>query len=192
MAELITAGELKNWAYCRRVVFYRRHMREASRETFKMREGIAAQELVERLEMRRTMLEYGLAGWQRRFGLWLTAPRAGLSGKLDLILQADGEAAPVDFKLTTGPVGDNHRMQLAAYAVLIEESLGVMVRRAFLYRIPDDRVFVVEIGAEERDAVAAAVEAIRRMDELEMMPEATDTVARCRECEYANYCGDVW
>ena len=192
MAGLITAGELKNWAYCRRVVFYRRHMREASRETFKMREGTAAQELVERLEMRRTLLEYGLAGWQRQFGLWLTAPQAGLSGKLDLILQADGEAAPVDFKLTTGPVGENHRMQLAAYAVLIEESLGVTVRRAFLYRIPDDRVFVVEIGAQERDAVAAAVEAIRRMDELEMLPEATDTVARCRECEYANYCGDVW
>src|SRR5580658_2616347 len=192
MAERITAGELKNWAYCRRVVFYRRHMREASRETFKMREGIVAQELVERLEMRRTMLEYGLAGWQRRFGLWLTAPRAGLSGKLDLVLLGDGEAAPVDFKLTTGPVGDNHRMQLGAYAVLMEEALGVRVSRAFLYRIPDDRVFVIEIGAEERAAVTAAAEAIWRMDELEMLPEATDTVARCRECEYANYCGDVW
>ena len=192
MAERITAGELKNWAYCRRIVFYRRHMREASRETFKMREGIAAQELVERLEMRRTMLEYGLAGWQRRFGLWLTAPRAGLAGKPDLILQGDGEAAPVDFKLTTGPVGENHRMQLATYAVLAEEALGVTVSRAFLYRIPDDRVFVVEIGAREKEAIVAATEAIGRMDELEMLPEATDTVARCRECEYANYCGDVW
>lgn len=192
MAELITAGELKNWVYCRRVVFYRRHMREASRETFKMREGIAAQELVERLEMRRTLLEYGLAGWQRRFGLWLTAPRAGLSGKLDLILQDNAEAAPVDFKLTTGPVGENHRMQLAAYAVLIEEALAVSVNRAFLYRIPDDHVFVVEIGSREKEAISEAVEAIRRMDELEMLPEATDTVARCRDCEYANYCGDVW
>jgi len=192
MAELITAGELKNWAYCRRVVFYRRHMREASRATFKMREGIAAQELVERLEMRRTLVEYGLTGWQRRFGLWLTAPRAGLSGKLDLILEGDGEAAPVDFKLTTGPVGENHRMQLAAYAVLIEEALGVTVKRAFLYRIPDDEVFVVEVGSREKAAVAAAVEAIRRMDEMEMLPEATEMVARCRECEYANYCGDVW
>jgi len=192
MAELITAGELKNWAYCRRVVFYRRHMREASRATFKMREGIAAQELVERLEMRRTLIEYGLAGWRRRFGLWLTAPRAGIAGKLDLILQGEGEAAPVDFKLTTGPVGENHRMQLAAYAVLMEEALAVTVNRGFLYRIPDDQVFVVEIGSREKEAVAAAVAAIGTMDELEMLPEATETVARCRDCEYANYCGDVW
>lgn len=192
MAESITAGELKNWAYCRRVVFYRRHMSGASRQTFKMREGIAAQELVERLEMRRTLGEYGLTGWQRRFGLWLTAPRAGLSGKLDLVLQGDGEAAPVDFKLTTGPVGDNHRMQLAAYAVLIEEALGLTVNRAFLYRIPDDEVFVVEIGGREKEAVAAAADAIRQMDESELLPEATDSVARCRDCEYANFCGDVW
>lgn len=192
MAESITAGELKNWAYCRRIVFYRRHMREASRATFKMREGNAAQELVERLEMRRTLLEYGLMGWQRRFGLWLTAPLAGLAGKPDVILEGNGEASPVDFKLTTGPVGENLRMQLAAYAVLIEEALAVTVKRAFLYRIPDDRVFVVEIGLREKEAIGVAAEAIRRMDELEVLPEATDMVARCRECEYANYCGDVW
>ena len=192
MAELITAGELKNWAYCRRIVFYRRHMREASRATFKMREGNAAQELVERLEMRRTLAEYGLTGWQRRFGLWLTAPVVGLAGKPDLILQGEGEASVVDFKLTTGPVGKNHRMQLATYAVLVEEALGLTVRRAFLYRIPDDEVFVVEVGQGEKEAVAAAVQAIGRMDELEMLPEATESVGRCRECEYANYCGDVW
>jgi CRISPR-associated exonuclease Cas4 len=83
-------------------------------------------------------------------------------------------------------------MQLAGYALLVEAALGVKVARTFLFRIPDNRVFAVEVTREMRERVRAIVGSIRQMKEREEMPEATDVRGRCVECEYANYCGDVW
>jgi hypothetical protein len=50
---LIPVTELKQWAYCERIVYYHRVMPAIGQATFKMREALAAQELVEGLEMRR-------------------------------------------------------------------------------------------------------------------------------------------
>lgn len=189
---LIPVTELKQWMYCRRIVYYHGLMPEAGRTTYKMQEAIRAQELIEGLEMRRGLREYGLEEAERRFGMWLADEGVGLSGKVDLLLKGPERSAVVDFKLTSGEVGQNHRMQLAAYAVLVEASLGERVDLAFLYRIPDNRVFPVPVSEEMKAGVRRAVGEIRAVREREELPAVTAVRARCAECEYANYCGDVW
>lgn len=184
--------ELRQWTYCPRVVFYHLTMPGAGRSTYKMQEGLRAQELVEGLEVRRTLREYGLTDAERQFGVWLSDEEFGLSGRLDLLLKGAESAAVVEFKLTSGDVEENHRMQLAGYAVLVERRLGLPVPVTFVYRISDNRVFPVPIDAGMREQVAASVKAIREMREREELPEATSVRARCVECEYANYCGDIW
>lgn len=190
----ITAGELKNWGYCPRVVFYRRRMPGASVPSYKMEAGIAAQAAVERLESRRTLAAYGWAEGQRRRGLWLTDEGLGLSGRVDYLLVRNrvapgGAAAIVDFKLTSGDVGENHRLQLGGYALLVEARLGLHVDEGFIYRIPDDKVFRIAINTELRERIR---EALRQIASMEELPEPTDQPARCEDCEYANFCGDVW
>jgi CRISPR-associated exonuclease Cas4 len=160
--------------------------------TYKMNEGLRAQEMIEGLEMRRTLREYGLDAARREFGVWLKDEGLGLTGKLDLLLRGEREAAVVEFKLTAGEVGENHRMQLAGYALLVEAVLGLRVPVAFVLRIPDNRVFEVPVTEEMRERVGEIVKAVAAMAKLEEMPEATDVRARCSECEYQNFCGDVW
>ncbi len=157
-----------------------------------MREAIAAQDLVESLEMRRGLQPYGFEGARRRFNVWLSDAGLGLSGKTDVVLEAADRVAVVDFKLTSGEVGENHRMQLAGYSMLAELAYGVPAAVAFLYRIPDNRVFAVEITPELREAVVRAVAEIRQMGETQWCPPATPVRKRCAECEYANYCADIW
>jgi CRISPR-associated exonuclease Cas4 len=190
--ELIPVTDLKQWAYCQRIVYYHRVMPAVGKPTFKMKEAVAAQDLVESLEMRRGLEAYGLDGAQRRFNVWLSDEALGLSGKADLLLEAPGRVAVVDFKLTSGELGDNHRAQLAGYSMLAEAVLGVRAERAFVYRIPDNRIFAVEITAELRGEVLAAVDAIRKMCEVQWWPPPTPVRGRCVECEFANYCADVW
>jgi CRISPR-associated exonuclease Cas4 len=190
--DLIPVTDLKQWAYCERIVYYNRVMPGTGKATYKMREAIAAQELIEGLEMRRSLLAYGLDAADRRFNVWLTDERLGLSGKVDVLLRAPEEVAVVDFKLTSGEPGENHRMQLAGYCLLAEAVCGVPGRRALVYRIPDNRVFAIEITGELRRAVAVAVEAIRRVGETQWCPEATAVRGKCVECEFANYCADIW
>src|SRR5437660_87239 len=116
----VIVTDLKQWAYCPRIVYYRHVMPGVSKPTFKMEEARSAQELIERLELRRGLREYGMESARRRFGLWLTDETLGLAGKVDLVLETDDSAAIVDFKLTSGEPGDNHRLQLAGYAMLVE------------------------------------------------------------------------
>ena len=158
--ELIPVVELRQWTYCPRVVYYHLMMSGAARSTYKMEEGLRAQELIEGLEMRRTLRQYGLVNAERRFGVWLQDEELGLTGKIDLLLKAEKTASVVDFKLTSGEVEENHRMQLAGYAMLTEAALQVQVPVTFLYRIPDNKIFPVIIETDLRARVRRAVEAI--------------------------------
>src|SRR6185437_6835003 len=107
--DLLPVTELRQWTYCPRVVYYHQLMPGAARMTYKMQEGLRAQELIESLEMRRTLREYGMESAGREFGVWLKDEGLGLTGKIDLLLRSEGSGAIVDFKLTSGEVGENHR-----------------------------------------------------------------------------------
>jgi CRISPR-associated exonuclease Cas4 len=189
---MIPVTDLKQWAYCARVVYYHRVLPGAAQPTWKMREALSAQDMIERLEVRRGLREYSWEGGNRRFGVWLTNESLGLSGKLDLLLEREGEGAVVDFKLTSGEMGDNHRMQLTGYAMLAEACCGLRVETAFLYRIPDDRLFAFAVTAAWKQRVTDAVAAIGELERTAWCPEPTPVRARCAECEYANYCADIW
>ena len=189
---MMRVNDLKQWAYCRRIVYYQHRMPGVGKQTYKMGEGKAAQDMVEQLELRRTLREYGLEDAVRRFGVWLENEDLGLAGKLDLLLETDTEAAIVEFKLTSGEVGYNHRLQLAGYSLLVETELAKTVKCGFVYRIPDGRVFPVPIDEGLRREVRQAMDEMRKMISAGWLPEPTDVRKRCEECEYANYCGDVW
>ena len=124
--------------------------------------------------------------------MWLSDDALGLAGKIDLVLETDRSAAVVDFKLTSGEPGENHRLQLIGYAMLVEAALGLPVEVAFLYRIPDNRLFTIPITEELRSRVRAALVGIRETGDRQLFPEPTPVRGRCAECEYANYCPDIW
>jgi len=190
--EPVPVTELKQWVYCPRIVYYHRVLGTPGKRTFKMQEARAAQELVEELERRRGFAKYGLEGARRRFDVWMRDAGLGLAGKADLVLETADEVAVVDFKLTSGEPGENHRVQLGAYSMLAEAACGLRARRAFMYRIPDGRLFPIAVTEDLRERVVRAVSEIRRVEESQWYPEMTAVRARCAECEFANYCADVW
>src|SRR5215475_7564193 len=98
MNPAIRSTDLKNWAYCRRVAYYHRVMPGAAPMTQKMRSGLKAQELLEKLELRRTLERYGFENARRIFGRSLSDEKLGLSGRIDLALLHDDvrEAVIVD------------------------------------------------------------------------------------------------
>lgn len=188
----LTATDLKQWAYCKRIVYYHHVMPVEFARTYKMERGRNVEAAVEAMEKRRGFRRYGLEGGERRFGAWLSSPRLGLSGKPDLLIVADNACYPVDFKDTEGGVRRNHRVQLAAYALLAEDALGLPVPAAFVYVVPSKELARVEVGSRERAEVLAAIEEIRSFVRDEKMPEPTPVRARCVGCEFRNYCDDIW
>ena len=188
----LTVTDLKQSAYCRRLPYYRFVLPVTQVATYKMGRGTDVQAAVQALERRRGFREYGLGAGERLFCVRLHSPRLALSGQLDLLVKTPQAAYPVDFKDTEGGVRANHRVQLAAYALLVEEVLRLRVPSGYIYLVPRKEVQEVPLGAPERDDVLQRMEAIRRMVAAETLPPPTKVRARCTECEYRNYCGDVW
>jgi len=191
LAEL-RVTDLKQYAYCPRIPFYQHVMGFTGKPTYKMERGRDAQAAIEALERRRKLREYGLAEGRRHFGCWLTSERLGLSGKLDLLIEAEGACFPVDFKYTTGRPYHNHRLQLAGYALLVEENFRKPVPAGFIFLTINDALVRFAMTSDLLAEARSALRSLQSMITNEEFPDATPVRARCTDCEYRNFCGDVF
>lgn len=184
--------DLKQFSYCKRIVFYQYVMPVEKKATFKMQEGKRVEAVIDRLEKRRSLRGYRLAEGLRHFHLWLRSEELGLSGKLDLLIESPRGFFPVDFKYTSGRPQKNHRYQLCGYALLVEETYKQTVTHGFIYLIPQEEVVILDLTQEHKDEALRMLEEMREMIHKEQMPEPTPVRSRCAECEYRNYCGDIF
>jgi CRISPR-associated exonuclease Cas4 len=188
----LRVNDIKQYAYCPRIVFYQYSMPVEKKPTWKMEQGKIEEAEIDRLEQRRKLSGYRLAEGVRRFHFWLTSQRLGLNGKLDLLIDSPEGLFPVDFKWTTGRPHRNHVFQLCAYALLLQDHFERPVTRGFVYLIPVSDAVVFDLTNDLKDQTKTMLSEIRRMVEREEMPPATPVRNRCADCEYRNFCGDVF
>lgn len=185
--------DLKQFAYCPRVVYYRYCLPLLRPTTYKMAAGVEAHDKATEDEQRRSLRAYGLDEGERRFDVTLTSERLGISGRIDLvILTADGAAIPVDYKLSRHASGAHFRLQLAAYAELIEENWPRPVKIGYIYSLPLRQAEPINLTSRLRGQVRQQVAAIREMIEHERMPEPVAQRSRCVDCEFRRFCNDVF
>ena len=184
--------DLKQFVYCPRIPFYQHVMGFHGKPTYKMEQGKTAQEAIESLEKRRRVREYGLDEVLRHFGMSLFSAALGISGKLDLLIETETACYPVDFKYTTGRPHRNHQLQLAGYSLLVAEHFSKPVPAGFIFIITDDLVFRFEMTRALLDEARTALLSMQHTIETEQFPDPTPVRARCTDCEYRNFCGDVF
>ncbi len=194
--------DIKQYIYCPRVVYFTYVIPLVRPTTGKMDYGKDEHNRVSELEKRRKLRIYGLENGGREFHLRLNSKRLGLSGLLDMAIFTDREIIPVEFKFSTKPPSLNHKYQLTAYAMLLEdhdypqraandERRTRLVRRAFVHLIPLKRSYEIQITQSMRDFVKKLLMEIRSMIENEMIPNPTRYKRRCTDCEFKKFCADV-
>ena len=194
---LLEVTDLKQYTCCPRLVFYRYCLPRIRPITSLMEEGTRQHDVEEEREERRSLRNYGLTAGERSFQLALQSERLGLTGRLDLAIvtptrdDSQAEGIVVEYKYTEQKAGGHFKVQLAAYALLLEEAWGVPVRRGYIYSIPDKGVELIAITPQLRKKVVQTVAEIRRIVEQEIMPEPTKGQARCVTCEFRRFCNDV-
>jgi CRISPR-associated exonuclease Cas4 len=188
----LRVNDLKQFAYCQRIVFYQYVMPVDKKATFKMEEGKRAEEVIDKLEQRRSLRKYHLTEGRRHFHLWLRSERLGLAGKVDLLIESPQGLLPIDFKYTTGRPQKNHLSQLCGYALLVEEAFEREVTHGVIYLIPREEAVEFALTPEQKEETRRLLEAMRDMISAERMPDPTPVRARCAECEYRNYCSDIF
>lgn len=194
---LFTVTDLKQFAYCRRVVFYTYCLPLIRPVTFKMERGASAHETALSKERRRSLRAYGLGRGERHFNVQLESPRLGLSGRIDLVIETDENATgakeliPVEYKNSRRETGTHWKHQLAAYAMLLEDRWEIPVQRGFVYHIPLRQAREVTITRRLRERVRETVTQMQMMVATQSIPDPPKSRKMCVECEFRRFCNDV-
>jgi CRISPR-associated exonuclease Cas4 len=192
VAPTLRVSDLRQYHYCPRVVYYQYVLPVDRTATYKMEKGKAAQDVIEGLEARRKLKKYGLKDGKRTFNPWIVSQDLGLSGRLDLLIETDKERYPVDFKFTSGRPYKNHLYQLGGYALILEANGGPPVTKGFVYLIKQGDAVVFDLTEDLKHACLKTLEQIREMIREEKFPGPPLRRAKCADCEYQNYCRDIW
>lgn len=188
---LLRVADIKQYLYCPRVIYYNYVLPVERKVTFKMQHGREEHVDIDRLEQRRTLRRFRLEEGERCFQVALLSERLGLSGVLDLLIVSPAGYFPVEYKVTEGGPTLNHKYQLVAYAMLVEDAFRCSVRSGFLYLSPRRRLVEIAITDSSRLHARRVMGAIRRLVAEGRLPPVRHRFGRCRDCEFLNYCRDV-
>lgn len=194
---LLEVTDLKQYTYCPRIVYYRYCLPRIRPVTYSMEEGIRSHVEEDQREERRSLRTYGLTEGERAFHLALQSTKLGLTGRVDLAIAAPSREAQnaqgivVEYKLSEQKAGAHFVLQLAAYALLLEEAWGLPVKQGFLYSIPLRRAEPIVITEHLKRKVRQTVGQIQQIIDREIMPPAPTSLRRCVTCEFRRFCNDV-
>jgi CRISPR-associated exonuclease Cas4 len=132
---------------------------------------------------------YADTGAWKRVERPLFSRRFGLTGKPDYVLDADGATIPVEVKpnrLASSP-RDSDVMQLAAYALLVEDTYGAIPPYGLLkYR---DAVFRIDFTDDSRTRLLELMDVMRQDLKTRDVTRSHTEDWRCRGCGYRDRCG---
>jgi CRISPR-associated exonuclease Cas4 len=193
--DLLIVTDLKQYAYCPRVFYYNRCLPDVRPTTYKMEAGIEAGQEEKERARRRTLHAYHLdgIGGQRHFDVPATSEALGLTGIVDEVVEVaapEAELIPVDYKLAR-QASYHFKLQLAAYAILLEDTYHLPVRRGFIYLIPLRRAEEVPVTGRLRRKLATLLDEMRLIVQTERMPPQNEWPSRCANCEFRRFCNDV-
>ncbi|MEM4404460.1 MAG: CRISPR-associated protein Cas4 [Nitrososphaerota archaeon] len=184
--ELLSVVLVRQFHFCRQIPYINLVLHVVEPETesmqysFERHQSFKAQYLPRSLKPRRVLTD-----------VRLKSSRLGLAGRLDALVETVfGELIPCELKHSAlrgrRPVLKDVA-QLAAYAMLVEECFGSVVKRGVIYYAENGAKPVVNIMQSHRDLVKTAINAIREMVSLEEPPSQRNT-RECAGCWYRRVC----
>lgn len=189
---MIRVIDLKQWAYCPRILYYHMVLPDIRPLAYKMEAGISAHIKEEGKEKRRSLKSYGLTQGERSFNVHLASADLGLSGELDMFVETETELIPIDFKQSK-KAGSHFKLQLAAYGRLLQDTYGLMkpVKRGFLYLIPLRKAVEVKFTPKMHKHLEKQLLEIQQVICTQSTPNPTKICQRCVDCEFRRFCNDV-
>ncbi len=125
----------------------------------------------------------------------LESAALGIRGKLDALRRRDGKLIPYEHKKGRGRKGagglepwPSDRVQLTAYAMLLEESGGEPIAEGRIRYHGDNQTVRVAIDEDARAAVREAIERARELARGARRPPVTPNERYCVRCSLAPVC----
>jgi len=185
----VTVTDLKNYVYCPYIAYLKRVVGIQERTTEYMLYG-------KEIELEKVVLFLYSKFRVRQVirNLQLMSRRLQLSGRVDIVIvDKYGRYIPVDLKWSE--VEENvkldHKVQLCAYALLLEENFNTVVKEGYiLYNFQESgELRKVVITRSLRQYTLRVLEEVRNMIRTGTIPkEYRIDHTKCTSCEYRRQC----
>ncbi|MBW2978957.1 CRISPR-associated protein Cas4 [Candidatus Woesearchaeota archaeon] len=115
----------------------------------------------------------------------------GLSGKIDRVEVYKDRLIPIEIKSGNPPregAWENHKVQLAAYAMLLEDSFKIKVNQGFVDYVDADVRANIDINPFLRDKVKELIKKVNALFASKSLPPIVDNENKCRVCGLRQKC----
>ncbi|MHA1929503.1 MAG: CRISPR-associated protein Cas4 [Candidatus Thorarchaeota archaeon] len=196
--QYLSPTDVKQYVFCPRVTYFTRVMKLRPIMGSQQEAGKKSHDKLAKLEKRRKYplkTKLPLIVKTKEFEIPLISNRYKVRGRLDmLILTHEGEWIPVEFKdmrSNKRKLHLDHKYQLIALALLVEEKHNTIVRRGFIHYTRDEMTIEMKISSNMRTRCLTYIERIRQMIIDGKIP---DPRTRCKHirigCGFADQCID--
>jgi len=182
----VSVTDIKHYIYCPRLVYFDKVLHATPVFGSQQEDSKELHEDYVKKELRRKDAVYyspEFVGAEKLLFTPLSSGNFGLQGNVDCIIKtASGEYAPVDYKNMAsdkGRVWMDHRYQLVAYALLIEENFDTVVRRGFVNYIPETLILQLEVTPTMKSYVKRVLGHIKRIIKEEELPPIRVAKQKC-------------
>ncbi|MCM1512272.1 MAG: CRISPR-associated protein Cas4 [Oxalobacter formigenes] len=155
--------------------------------------GIRYHEVQQALSKRRNLSRYGLDNRYRlaQINIGLSGKQWPVHGICDALLESPDALCPIEMKSgeqlshTSGA-----KIQLVAYALMLEETLQKPVNKGFVLYGNRGKVYEVAIDKPARSWAHHTLMVLLSNMEQYILPDSSASAAQCGQCEYQNFCAD--
>lgn len=185
----LSVNDLMNHSYCGRITWYAYVLGVKQRGTVKTEHGRDAHEQWAQRERNRWKEGASIKARAKLQSAEITSERLRLRGKVDALVGADGSIVPYEVKTTAPPEHPwpEQRLQLAAYALLLEERHHRPVDHGYFHYLEGDVVREWPITEAAKQLVRDVIADMTRVVESEAMPLRA-APAKCLDCVYGKIC----
>lgn len=128
--------------------------------------------------------------------LFLESEELGLRGRMDALRTRDGQTIPYEHKRGRCHRGEKNqpqawesdRLQILAYACLIESALGIPIPEGRIRYHADNVLVRVPLDDQRRATVREAIQQARQLRTSTHRPPVTDNERMCARCSLAPVC----
>jgi CRISPR-associated exonuclease Cas4 len=196
--DTISVTDVKHYFYCPKIIYFDKVIHADAVLASQQEDARKKHEEKEKKDRRRKTMFYEkqFPNCVKLFRLHLHSANLGIEGIADCMIVNGEERIPVDYKRmfsNRGSAWTDHRYQLTTYALLMEEEYSTIVRRGFVYYLPEDEAVEVRITESMKTYVKKTIRAIQNVIATGEEPVARIPRSRCSGgCGYLWICGGVW
>ena len=181
MKPIFTCEDIRQYYYCPRKIYYRYVLKVRVPETYKMKYG-------------RTVHENAVIRGDTVKNVYLYSERLGLVGIIDFLEFVDADVVDIiEIKCSRfkTKMYEDHKVQLAAQAMLVEDVLGYRVNKIKVINVETGESREIRIMEYHRNMVREALSEMQRIVIDEVIPDPTEDKRRCYGCECKAFCDDI-